>query len=240
MAGVITPAVLAAPTLSLTTHASSGFINGAFFLEVDEIGTGSGNIKSFVRIQELGPANDRDGIQEGYNTDYRPVSYDENVSPIFTHALQITDIPTVVIDGISYREFLLDTNQDRNNPQISLDKIQIYQANSGSLFGPPAGLGTLVYDLDTGGDNWILLDSSLEAGSGEGDMFAYIPDSVFNSSYGSYVYLYSMFGQNVGVNGGFEEWAVKSTTPVVPAPGALILASLGAVVVSHLRRRALI
>lgn len=232
-------AVFAAPTiLDLTTTGASGTINGSIFKQINAQSTGTGTIDAFVRIQE-------NGVEEGYNTDYRPTSYDENSSVQFTRSLLLTAIPTVNLNGTLYREFLLDINETNNSKsKLSLDKIEIYLANSGNQHGVPSGLGTLIYNLDAGDDNWIKLDYSLNNGSGSGDMFAYIPDSLFDTEYGQYVYLYSMFGQNYGADSGFEEWAVRlietdpivTTPPTVPAPGALMLATMGMSLVGYLRR----
>ena len=84
--------------------------------------------------------------------------------------------------------------------------------------------------LDAGGDHYILLDAALESGSGSGDMWAYIPDKFFADNVDSdpYVYLDPKFGENNAANAGFEEWSVReATVPVVPAPAAIVLGSLG-------------
>ena len=203
----------------LTTVGASATINGAYFIEASAASTGTGVIQSFVRIQASGD-------EEGYNTDARPLEFDENSSATFTHSLLLNSVPIVNLGGTDYREFLLDINQTHNNPLLSLDKIEIYQASAGNLTGYPA-LGTKIYDLDTGEDNWIKLDYSLNSGSGSGDMFAYIPSSLFD---GDYVYLYSKFGTSIPSNDGFEEWAVRTAAeppPVVPVPGAVLLGLLG-------------
>ena len=45
-------------------------------------------------------------------------------------------------------------------------------------------------------DNWVALDYSLNTGSGSGDMFLYVLDSVFDPyDGGDVVTLYSLFGQ---------------------------------------------
>jgi hypothetical protein len=78
-----------------------------------------------------------------------------------------------------------------------------------------------LYDLDTGGDNWIKLNYRLNSGSGAGDMYAYIPESSFvGLSPDGYVYLYSKFGQNNAANAGFEEWAVRTGVSQAPPPPA--------------------
>lgn len=227
-------AVQAAPTLDLTTAGSYGQINGALFYQADPRPTGTGYIRSFVRIQ------DQPGTEEGYNTDGRPLQFDENTSAEFTRSLRLADVPVVNTGGIDYREFLLDINESNGGDKnfLSLDKLEIYLGHAPNLLGYPTGLGAKVYDLDEGGDNWILLDYDLNSGSGSGDMFAYIPDSSFTG--GDYVYLYSRFGDNATCSAGFEEWAVREAEPIirtVPAPGAMLLVALGTISLGYLRRR---
>jgi len=232
----------ALPTLDLTTSAATGQINGAWFYQADAASTGSGVIASFVRIQTNDP------IEHGYNTDYRPLQYDENNSPIFTRSLLLSNVPIVNLGGTLYREFLLDINQEATGAGrlLSLDTVEVYQADAENLHNHPTGLGTLIYDMDGLADSWILLDYGLESGSGSGDMFAYIPDSSFDDEE-DYVYLYSMFGASEDSaypnTASFEEWAVVRVgddpppPPQVPVPGALLLAGLGAGGVACLRRR---
>ncbi|MHC4329244.1 MAG: hypothetical protein ACYSWW_14110, partial [Planctomycetota bacterium] len=113
---------------------------------------------------------------------------------------------------------------------------EIYLADAGNLTGYPGGLGTLIYDMDAGDDEWILLDYKLNHGSGSGDMLAYIPDSLFVG--GDYVYLYSRFGENHASNAGFEEWAIRigEPLPVIPSPASIVLGSIGIGLVGWLRR----
>lgn len=244
---VLAATVQAAPTVDLTTINATGMINGAWFYEVHAAPTGSGNIQSFVRI---GKDQDNPAITQGYNTEARPVEYDENTSPTFTRPLLLSDVPVVDLSGTLYREFLLDINQNKTGDGrlLSLDTIEIYQSDDGTLGGPGVHAGgfpgTLVYDMDGLADSWILLDYALNHGSGTGDMFAYIPDSLFIDE--DYVYLYSMFGASEGSlhpnTASFEEWAVRKDvdTPPIPAPGAWLLGAIGIGVVGHLRRRRIV
>jgi hypothetical protein len=231
------PSAQAAPTLDLSTLGSSGFVNGAYFEQDGDGTSGTGAIMSFVRIST------NHDIEQGYNTDYRPLEFDENSSPTFTRSLLLSDVPIVNKGGIDYREFRLDINQNGPHPLLSLDAIEIYLAGSGSLTGYPA-LGTKIFDLDgPTSDHWILLNGDLVAGSGGGeDMVAFIPDSFFVG--GNYVYLYSKFGASEGSlhpnNDGFEEWSVRKDVlppPPVPAPGALLLAAMGSHLAIWLHRR---
>ena len=227
-----------ATVLDLTTAGSQGTINGARFFELSVAPTGTGVIQSFVRVQ-------RNDTEQGYNTSGRPVAFDENTSPNFTRNLTYGDIPIVTIDGIAYKEFLLDINQSNSNPLLSLDKIQIFSSAVGSQTTTNvSSLGSLVYDLDAGTDSWIRMNYSLNAGSGQGDMKMYVPVSAFGAITGNtFIYLYSAFGLqggNLATNDGFEEWAVQSVTSIVPLPtsalaGGALLAGLA--VIRRLRRR---
>jgi hypothetical protein len=88
---------------------------------------------------------------------------------------------------------------------------------------------------DSGGDNWVLLDYSLNGGSGQGDMLAYIPESLFEGL-GDYIYLYSRFGENSPTDDGFEEWAHGVGEPVIPEPATIFLLGAGTLILGRKRR----
>jgi len=224
--------VIGGPTLDLATQ-DFGKIGDAYFMRVYLQSTGTGVIDPFVRLSTNQP------ISQGYNTSARPLEFDENNSPQFTRTLSLSEVPVFNIGGIDYREFLLDINQNGTSDgrMLSLDQIEIYLAADPDLIGDPSSLGTLVYELDTATeDNWIMLNYKLNHGSGSGDMLAYIPDSLFVG--GDYVYFFSKFGENCPNNAGFEEWAVRKgePLPVIPAPGAIVLGSIGLCLIGWLRR----
>jgi hypothetical protein len=198
--------------LDLTTVNAAVNVGTVQFQQTDTQPTGSGVIHSFVRLHAGGNA----AVAQGYNTDARPLQYDENNSPVFTRGVALDDIPIVVdSNGVAYREFLLDINQKSSSPLLSLDELRLYTGNAPDLSGYDASTGKLaglapVYDLDAGGANSLMLNARLSHGSGSGDVRMLVPDALLTANGGNYVYLYSKFGVNQSCNGGFEEWAVRS------------------------------
>ena len=238
VAGVLLPSLLfafnaRAATFDLTAGGTV-IVNGALYTTADNQATGTGVIQSFVRIQST-------GTEQGYNTDARPVQFDENTSPTFTRSLLLSDVPIVSIGGEQYREFLLDINQTSANPLLTLNEVQLWQRSAGNLTGFTAApgcttsncggtgfnSGTKVYGLDLGAtDNNIELNYNLNSGSGSGDLFLYVLNSAFTGA-GQNVYLYSRFGTGNGTNDGFEEWAVRTPGPVTTIPEPTSLALFG-------------
>jgi hypothetical protein len=210
-------------------HNSSGTLNGATFVTTEIQPTGTGVIQPFSRLQGNGTA-------EGYNSDSASLMPDEKAGT-WTHDLKLSTMGTVTMGGAQYYEFLLDINQTGTVPSyLSLDQIGIYQRSSAlspaNTLSALTGSSTLVYSLDASNpNNEILLDYNKNSGSGSGDMFAYIPASVFNSANGDFVYLYSHFGGKGGdyaENDGFEEWAVRQGTSTQVPDGGATVALLGA------------
>jgi hypothetical protein len=193
--------------VDLTTPGATGVINGAVFTQAQARPTGTGVIDSFVRIQALG---NKATTEQGYNTSARPLAYDENNSPNFTRTLAVADVPAVTVDGIRYREFLLDINQKASASLLSLDAVKLFVSDDPALHGALDGAGNLpgaIKTYDTGAGNWVKLDARLSTGSGSSDMVLDVPEAALAG--GQYVYLYSKFGANAAANGGFEEWAVQ-------------------------------
>lgn len=248
--GVIT--VTAFTTLStqaglynLATEGATANVNGALFEQIDPSSTGTGVINPFVQLQG-------NGNEGAYNTDGSlPSPFKQTSANQWNNDLLLSSVPQVTLGSSSYYQFLLDLNETgtEGNPGalITLNQIQIYQTTQGSQTGGSidaatgrfltSGLGvttpfigTLAFDLNpTLGqptENAILLDYGLNAGSGSGDMFMYVPVSNFSPNNGQYVVLYSHFGNPPGASdsaAGFEEWA--TLTPI-PEPTTIIAGCL--------------
>jgi hypothetical protein len=209
--------VPSAAVLDLTTSGAEATApSGAIVEQVDPQPMGTGYIHAFVRIQAK---NGENGIEQGYNTDGRPLQFDEKTSPAFTRSITFGQVPEVTVNGGSYFEFLLDINQDSNSPLLSLDEVQIFLGSTGNLLGYDSSAGTLaglspVFDLNSGSPVEVLLNARLSSGLGSGDMALFVPAADFaGASPSSYLYLYSHFGNIAAANGGYEQWAVPSTPP---------------------------
>jgi hypothetical protein len=209
--------------VDLTTDPSglgSATINGAIWEILHSTDpTGSGVFYSFLRVQKT-------PTERGYNTDGRPLQFDENTSASFTHSFHLKDVPQINIGGTIYREFQLDLNEKNSNPDwyISLDSFQVWTTNDQNLLGyteaSPSGtfptgdtLGhaLLVYDLDGAGDTWIKMDYRANNGSGKRDYRVYVPESDFDGKTLEYVVLFTRHGAQGGQwisDSGYEEWGV--------------------------------
>jgi uncharacterized repeat protein (TIGR01451 family) len=211
------------PDIDLTFDNAFGTLNGAVFTTGQVQPAGTGTFNSFVQLQHT-------GTEQGYNTD-ASAQYNEQAAHNHNHSILLADVPIVIgdgsngtLEGVAYREFLLDLNGANGNtkPYTSLDALQIWQEEAGNLtnFTPGAGFAGahtnyLAYNLDAGGNHWVGLNDGLSHGSGQSDVRVLIPDSTFlNDAAHRYVTLYSKLGEQTGwgADGGFEEWGLHGVS----------------------------
>jgi len=258
LAMALAPARASVTTLTVDTPGSQATgtadLGGTFVVSGQEVGAaGTGNIQPFLR---LGTNTD---FERGYNTSAGfPL---DDKSPInFTHAINLGSVPIVTLNGVQYREFLLDTNQV-NNGNISLNQVQIFQsaadvgasgftlqeanATHNATISFPNVSNTEVFRMSasllSGTANQVVINSG--NGSGTVDMSLLVLNSLFTQNTNSFVTLFSQFGTPPGVNvanDGFEEWKTNlSTANPTPEPSTMALAGLGALgfIAYGLRRR---
>jgi len=259
---VVALTTLAAPVgaadIPLLTSGATGTITAstggvALFTQGANL-SGSGVFPAFVQV------GGNDTINAAYNTTVNGVGSNGN-SDTFNHEITLSQVTQVTVDNVLYYEFLLDINENKNDIDryLSLDDLRVYTsdtANQSSVPFPadPGAANTLVWAMPTTGEGeHILLDYSLEPGSGRADMSFRVRAEAFGTATGSsYVYLYSQFGvlgttshggktgADWGASAGFEEWAYNIQTISVPDGGItafmLGLGMLGLGVVRRFRR----
>lgn len=238
-----------------STATGTAVVGGTFIVQQNFVQpAGTGVYDPFLRID--GPAN---GTSEsGYNTSVSPFPLDDLGPLNFTHALLLSAVPIVTINGVAYREFLLDVNQTESDPvlgNISLNQVQLFQSaadvgNSGFTFaaGTTAPViqfpnATQVFQMSNGTVNEVLINSS--HGSGESDMALYVRNDLFNPAV-AFVTLFSQFGTPPGSiqsDDGFEEWATHNPNNPIPEPFSIViwtLLGLGWTGLAVVRRRSVL
>ena len=223
-----------AHALDLTASGSSGFVNdGVFFQQTSSSGAGTGNISSYLRVQ----AN---STEEGYNSGFRDVEFDEDNSLNFNRDLFASQIPVVTIGDIKYAEFLLDINQPNGQGKsgVDLEEFRIFQhaisnitnGNSGGTFNGFAGQSVFeIFRLDE-----VVKLNDLNSGSGSIDYTINVPLALFDLSRGSRVTTYAYFTSSAG---GFEEFAVQVGGDFETVPTPALLPGLFGMGIAALRKR---
>jgi uncharacterized repeat protein (TIGR01451 family) len=211
--------------VDLTFDGASGTINGAVFM-TGQFQQVPDHFYSFLELRN-------NGTEQGYNTD-GTLQYNDRDVQNSTHSVLFANVPIVVGDGshgttegVAYREFRLNIAEAGNTKQfLSLDGLQIFQEESGSLtsFTPGTGFAGshtnyLAYNMDASGDHWVgLLEPDNGNGQTQTEFTILVPDSDFiNDPTHRYITLYAKFGQQVGweADSGSEEvgLGVISTGP---------------------------
>jgi len=183
--------------------------------------------QTFVRLQDGRRAATANDVEEGFNTDARPLQLDSVGGVLGNHSIQLSSIPQVSLNGNTYREFLLTVRQPSGSPIIDLSELRLYVGNTGNLTNYNSGthqLGGLnaVYDMDARNDNTVRIHANLNK-SGSPDVSVLIPDSAFGSNPNSFVYLYSKFDAAAGTfaNSRPESWSLR--LPSTPTTGTASL-----------------
>lgn len=232
-AAIVASFSVQAGTLDLTLG-GTGTIGAATFSTNTQQPTGTGVIDPFV---QLGGANPP--IKQAYNTTVNNV-YDNTSPDNWNHAIRVGNIGFIDLGGgVTVMRFLLDINQTDSgtNSLLTLDEVQLFISLTPNQSIEPS-LGTfdvlgladsaLVYQMDADPeDNAVLMEYSLNSGSGTGDIYMDIPLSAFESAFtalglasamdknNAFIYLYSRVGEGYPNNDGFEEWAAFTGQPLV-------------------------
>ncbi len=220
------------------TQTNSGSINGALYSISYVQPAGTGIYDPFLTIQ----ANT---TEQGYNSATEP--FDTKRAPQWNHEIRLSDLQVTTIGGVQYFGFGIDVNEPNAGTLglISLDAVKIYTSstlqsgtstNSSGTFN--GSLGTLVYSLDAGGDNWVKYDDQ-HPGSGTDDIAMFIPVSLFaNASSTDYVYMYQQWGNNFNTSletqGGFEETRIIAGSTFSQIPEVSAFLPLGVVLATGL------
>jgi len=200
-------------TLDLSTTGAQVTANSAIFKQTAAVPTS--DFDTFLQLQAA-------GTEEGYNTDARPFQLNQVGDLTVTRSLKLADVPVVNIGGTNYRQFFLDVNETTRNPQITLEELRIYLAEAPNLTGYNSKTKSLsgrgaAWDMDGAGNVSVKLNAQLNAATGMGDAYVYIPSAFFGSS--TYVYLYSKLGGKIKSDNGGESWGVLAPPP--PPSGSI-------------------
>ena len=232
------------------------FINSALFVE-GSVGSGSGQFRDVFRLQ--GPPESP--TQAGYNRDSGGTG-DESFlggnTPLRGNELQLDSTG-------EYYVFVMDMNEGGNvsNGLLSLDQFRVWikpagaggadlfpSANPANNGGSDLGtaLGIPAYSMSQiGSENFIMLDSSIQAGSGNSDINIFIPRILLDAQMSAspatdYVYVQAEMGGYVGdtsfsTNSGHESFSAPVGIIFTPVPEPSSLLMIASALVLACRRR---
>src|SRR6185295_6473255 len=90
-------------TVDLTTSGSAGVVDGAVF-DASQVNAGTGTFPAFLSIAQT-------GTESGYNSDFRPVQFNETTNANHNHSLLLANVPLVeggnvagTVEGVLYRQ----------------------------------------------------------------------------------------------------------------------------------------
>ena len=210
-----------ADRIDLTTANSSEDIGGAIFLDSANVGSGTGNYNTFLKLEN------NDGDVAGFNSDFNDPSNSE-IGASQTETVLLANIPIVIIDGVEYYAFRVDLNEKNSDPagQITLNTFTLYASDSGTIAAlsdlQDPDIADVVYDMDTayndqyGTTDGVTLElSEVSTGSGTDDYSVLVPVSEFEGydPATTYLYLYVDMGEpssDYEENSGFEEWNTQT------------------------------
>ncbi|MGJ8639103.1 MAG: hypothetical protein ACSHYA_06880 [Opitutaceae bacterium] len=222
------------------TH-DTAIVNGGLF-SVDAAPGGTGTFDTFLRLQA--PA---DGFQQGMNDSNLDKNANNNneKSGAHTHDIQFSAVPFSTLDGQyagsgltgNYAQIRFDINESQNNGgqgTVEFSEFQVWvSATDPTHFAAPAdnvgaddytnSLGTLVYDLDGGGDTTLRVGES-NSGSGVSDGIFFLSldailDAVPSATSDYYV---SVWVSTINADAGFEELSLLEAAGSTAAPGTTL------------------
>lgn len=208
-----------------------GFLNGALYRDASLNGSaGSGVSRDLYRIS---PPNGSE-VEQGLN---RPGVMDAVVPSGYDPYLKFDQL----IQDASQTSylFLIDINESGSGDDryLSLDDFKIWVGGTSELAEQPATLsaaknllGVPAYDMNPSGQqNFVLLDSSLGGGSGNADLFIFVPKSFFpqNTAPDANIYVYTKMGgytaaPSFGAGSGQEQVYVPGKAFDAPSSVSLI------------------